>query len=300
MSDMTTAPQHAKAARRDHIWVLAVIAGFALYDVWESWTQVGNKSGYAHGTGWTLTVIVEAYAAYALFGWFNAPGRRSRRYAMWSALGVLALSLIGQGASSVAAHSMPPVWLAVFVKDLPVIVLALIALLVHLRRLDRDESATAERVRLETAQEAAAEAVAADERTVLRAELKAAASAQGDAEIALGEARQRETEALERADEVARKLAAALAKLSASKDRDRKPKNPHEDDLTTEARALTEMDNDPSLRGPRMGGELARRLGVSAATGRRLHAKLTAQEQQGEPLSEPSAEEQDERSGERA
>ena len=55
MSEMGTAPAHARPARRDHLWVLAVIAGFALFDVWESWTQVGNKSGFAHGTGWTLS-----------------------------------------------------------------------------------------------------------------------------------------------------------------------------------------------------------------------------------------------------
>lgn len=35
---------------------------------------------------------------------------------------------------------------------------------------------------------------------------------------------------------------------------------------------------DPSLREPRMGGELARRLGVSGATGRRLLARLAAGE----------------------
>jgi hypothetical protein len=45
--------------------------------------------------------------------------------------------------------------------------------------------------------------------------------------------------------------------------------------LTTEQRAANLLDADPGLRSPRMGGELARRLGVSPATGRRLHVKLT-------------------------
>src|SRR6185437_11266898 len=143
IDDMT--PAHAKQAHRDHLWVLAVIAGFALYDVWESWTQVGNKSGFAHGTGWTLTVIVEAAAGYFLFAWFSAPGKRSRRFAMCSAFAALALSLIGQGASSIAAKAQPPVWLAVFVKDLPVVVLALIAVLIHMRRLDREDAAQSAR-----------------------------------------------------------------------------------------------------------------------------------------------------------
>ena len=81
---------------------------FALYDMWGAWTKLGNKSGFAHGTGWTLTVIVEAYWGYALFAWLAAPGRRSRRFAMWSAFGVFVLSLIGQGASHLAAHASHP------------------------------------------------------------------------------------------------------------------------------------------------------------------------------------------------
>ena len=44
--------------------------------------------------------------------------------------------------------------------------------------------------------------------------------------------------------------------------------------LTLEQRALNLLAADPELRQPRMGGELARRLGVSPATGRRLRAKL--------------------------
>jgi predicted GIY-YIG superfamily endonuclease len=44
--------------------------------------------------------------------------------------------------------------------------------------------------------------------------------------------------------------------------------------LTLEERAARLLDEDPELREPRMGGEIARRLGVSPATGRRLRAKL--------------------------
>ncbi len=44
--------------------------------------------------------------------------------------------------------------------------------------------------------------------------------------------------------------------------------------LTTKEQAANLLDADPELRKPRMGGELARRLGVSPATGRRLHANL--------------------------
>lgn len=81
--------------------------------------------------------------------------------------------------------------------------------------------------------------------------------------------------------EIAQPVRPDRSPVSARKPRKTAQKSAQADDLTTEARALTLLDEDPSLRGPRMGGELARRLGVSAATGRRLHAKLTAQELNG-------------------
>lgn len=149
MTKHSNTERHAAPARRDHLWVLAVIAAFALYDVWGGWTQIGDKSGFAHGTGWTLTVIVEVYWGYALYAWLAAaPGRRSRRFAMWSAAGVFVLSLAGQASAHLAAHKMPPAGVVVFVSTLPVIVLALIAVLIHLRHIDRAEAA-------EVAQEAA-------------------------------------------------------------------------------------------------------------------------------------------------
>jgi hypothetical protein len=212
MEPMPNTPAHAKPSGYDHAWVLVVVAGFALYDVWESWTQVGNKSGYAHGTGWTLTVIVEAFAAYCLFAWFDAPGRRSRQFAMWSAFAVLGLSLIGQGSSTLAAHAMPPIWLAVFVKDLPVVVLALIALLVHVRRLDRAGAEEAGRERAEAQQRAASEGAAADERTALRADLEAARAELAGAHADLATARTELTRTAAKADAAERKLAAQKSK----------------------------------------------------------------------------------------
>ena len=61
-----------------------------------------------------------------------------------------------------------------------------------------------------------------------------------------------------------------------------------------------ELKADPELRKPRMGGELARRLGVSPATGRRLHARLAAEGAEGEPLGKRSPLQPDMRSGERS
>jgi hypothetical protein len=296
-------PAHAKPARQDHLWVLAVIAAFALFDVWGAWAQVGDKSGFAvghTGTGWTLTVIVEAAAGYFLFAWFSAPGRRSRRFAMCSAFAALALSLIGQGASSFAAKAQPPPWLAVFVKDLPVVVLALIAVLIHMRRLDREESAEAVRQDAKDAEIASLRAALGTaqeapraELEALRAELEAAVSARESAQAELAEA-------LTRAESLAKKLAAKSAQASAQKSRKAKRESAQAEDLTIEFRALDEFEKDPGLRKPRMGGELARRLGVSPATGRRLHSRLTAQDRPAESLTERSPGLPDERSGERS
>jgi hypothetical protein len=49
------------------------------------------------------------------------------------------------------------------------------------------------------------------------------------------------------------------------------------EDLTAELRALQMLDAHPELRQPKMGSELGRRLGLHPATGRRLHARLTAE-----------------------
>lgn len=50
------------------------------------------------------------------------------------------------------------------------------------------------------------------------------------------------------------------------------------EDLTAELRAMQMLDAHPELRAKGQGSELGRRLGVSPATGRRLHASLTSEE----------------------
>ena len=303
MDDMPTAPAHAKPepsrAPKDHLWVLVLIAGFALFDVWESWTQVGNKSGFTHGTGWTLTVIVEAGAGYMLFAWFGAPGPRSRKFAMRSAFALLVLSLIGQGSSVLAADAIPPLWLKVFVKCLPVIVLALIALLIEMRHRDRADAEEAERAERAADLKAQRTAAAADERTALRAELEAERAALQPLRDELETAQRDLAEALTRAETLTQKLAA----VSAQKKRVKAGTRSGESDPTNELRAVMELRANPKLMQPRMSGELARALGLSAATGRRLHGKLVADGALTQyaqsligPLSERSPEQSDERS----
>jgi hypothetical protein len=254
MTDMTTAPAHAKPARRDGLlWVVAVIAVFALADIWGSWTEVGDKSGFTHGTGWTLTVIVEVYGGCALYAWLaGAPGPRSRRFAMWSAVIVFVLSLVGQSSSHLTARSqVPPAAVVVFVSILPVIVLALIAVLIHLRHLDRVEAV-----------EVTAATAAAQELASLRADLEAQREAFSAAQSELAEAQQRAAESQAKADALTRKLAA-----SAGTKRGRKPpakrgpagpatKVPRNVDV--QAEALLILTAEPDITGEELGARVGR------------------------------------------
>jgi hypothetical protein len=335
-----TTPQHAKPATRDHLWVLAVIAAACGLEVCATWTGIGSRAGFPvirlpYGiakipTDFCLMVCMEAYAYYALSIWLTRPGRRSGPFAMWSGLGAMALSLVGQVAYHVTgATAIPPQWLIGFVSALPVIALFFGAILAHFVRTDREETAAAEREAAEASElarlsaevaawktawrqaGAAAESAAAEELTALREQLEAAQAerdaAKGARETlraeftgALEATRAELAEALTRAENFAQKLAAKSAQPKRSRTAQAGRKNAQADDITLEFRALDELQKDPRLRAPRMGAELGRRIGASPATGRRLHAKLTAQERPGGSLTERSADQSGERPGERS
>jgi hypothetical protein len=71
-------------------------------------------------------------------------------------------------------------------------------------------------------------------------------------------------------------------------------------DLTAELRAIQMLDAHPELRAKGHGADLGRRLGVSPAHGRRLHARLTSEERSDDALQERSPQGSDERAGERS
>lgn len=76
--------------------------------VWSGWVQLGQMTGFGLvrpfpglwdsfqiNTAITLPIGVEAYGAYALGTWLSSGTRtsaRTRRYAMWSAIGSLLLA----------------------------------------------------------------------------------------------------------------------------------------------------------------------------------------------------------------
>ena len=138
----TTSGAHARPVpKRDLLWVLVLIAACALLEVWGSWLVIGSETGFPRiggmTTGWILPVSTEAYWACAGYAWLASPaGPRSRRFAMWSALGMIVLSLAGQESDHLLAfahRTIPPVAVVMLVTALPLVALVLIAILIHLR-----------------------------------------------------------------------------------------------------------------------------------------------------------------------
>jgi hypothetical protein len=101
-------------------------------------------------TAITLPIGVEAYGAYAMGAWLS-PGvpDSARKFSKWSAIGSLALGMLGQVAYHLlsAAHAARAPWpVVVLVSSLPVVVLGLGAALSHLLRGEDGEPASAPKV----------------------------------------------------------------------------------------------------------------------------------------------------------
>lgn len=215
---------HAKP--KDHLWVLAVIAVAVLAEVWASWVGIGAMSGFPRieriPTDWVLAVAVEAYWGYALYAWLAAaPGPRSRAMAMWSCAVVFALSLVSQVSYhelTAPAHATAGKrFITGFASALPVIILALIAVLIHLRHTDRAEAADAERAQRAAEVEAQRAAAAADERTALRAELEDARAAVEPLRADLETAQRELARVTAKAGSLEQKLAALKPKRTRAK-----------------------------------------------------------------------------------
>ena len=130
-------------------WPLYLIASPAAVAVWSGWVGLGTLCGFGvvHplpgivnaftiNTAVTLPVGVEAYGAYALRAWLT-PGASdtARKFARWSAIGSLALGMLGQVIYHVlaAAHATRAPWpVVVLVSCLPVVTLGFGAALTHL------------------------------------------------------------------------------------------------------------------------------------------------------------------------
>jgi hypothetical protein len=265
---MTMDDMHAKP--KDHLWVLAVIAAAVLAEVWASWVGIGAMSGFPRidriPTDWVLAVAVEAYWGYALYAWLAAaPGPRSRAMAMWSCAVVFVLSLISQVSyhelTAPAGATTGRRFVIGFASALPVIILALIAVLVHLRHLDRAEAAQAEEVARKAEQRAVSEAAAGDERTSLRAELGAARAAVEPLMADLETARSELARVTAKAEAATAKLEAQRKRNSPAKRREISPRNRSRisratgvpDDVDARAEALSILAAEPEIKGADLG-----------------------------------------------
>jgi hypothetical protein len=131
-------------------WPLFLIAAPAAVAVWSGWVGLGGMCGFGlvqpfpgivswHlDTAITLPVGVEAYGAFALGAWLT-PGVpvRARTFARRSAVGALALGMLGQVVYHLlaAAHATRAPWpVVVLVSCLPVATLGFGAALTHLLR----------------------------------------------------------------------------------------------------------------------------------------------------------------------
>ena len=280
MTKHRTTERHAATPRQDHLWVLFVIAACVLAEVWASWVGIGSISGFPKighiPTDWVLAMAMEAYWGYALYAWLVAsPGPRSRSMAMWSCGVVFVLSLTGQVLyHEITAPAGTPIGKRIvigFVTSLPVIVLALIAVLIHMRHIDRAEMT-------EAAEEAALDTELADASAALR-------QAEADRDTARDEAAQA-TQAMavlqEQMAALEAKLEAALKGDTAKRQPPRRsaaPKPPartggetEEEKLGTEVAALAIIAEEPDISG----SELGRRLGTTPGYGRTLMRKLVS------------------------
>lgn len=205
MSDQGRHASGEAKTRKDHLWVLFVIAAACLAEVFPSWVGIGAISGFPKighiPTDWVLAVAMEAYWGYALYAWLVAsPGPRSRAMAMWSCAVVFVLSLTGQvlyHEITAPAGTTPGRRVVIgFVTSLPVIVLALIAVLIHMRHADRAEAAEME-------QEAADQTELAKVRAELGEVREMARAMRADRDASRAEA----AAAVAKAEALARKLA---------------------------------------------------------------------------------------------
>jgi hypothetical protein len=135
-------------ARRQ--WPLVLLALPAFVAIWGGWVGLGRMTGFGPiqllpgiwdelivNSAITLPIGVEAYAAFAMSVWLSGKTRsaRTRRFAMWSALGSLGLGMAGQVAyhlMSAAGITVAPWWITTFVACLPVVVLGCGAALLHM------------------------------------------------------------------------------------------------------------------------------------------------------------------------
>ena len=270
---MTDMSKHALP--RFRCWPLILIAAPAAVAVWSGWVGLGALCGFGviHplpgiwdslrlNTDITLPIGVESYGAYALFAWLaSGASEKTRAFARRSAIGALVLGCTGQVAYhllAAAGHTTrAPAVVVVLVACLPVVTLSFAAALVHLMHAD---AVAARQARLDKAEREAAKREAA---IVAPPRKPAAGSA-------------RKKTAAKRASapgtSTRNKPVTSAPEAAATSAPEAVPDEADADDLSTEARALKILAEDPDISGSKLGV----RLGKSDRYGRDLLNRLTA------------------------
>lgn len=151
-------------------WPLFVISLPALVTIWSGWVGIGEMAGFGPvkvlpgiseftiNTAITLPVGLETYAAYSMYAWLTAVGltNGTRRFAMWSAFGSLALGMAGQVSYHLlvvagVAKNAAPVAIVIGVSSIPVLVVGFGIGLAH--AMHKDHSARHAPEAPETAEE---------------------------------------------------------------------------------------------------------------------------------------------------
>jgi len=139
-------------------WPLLLIATPAAVAIWSGWVGLGGMAGFGEvqpfpgilplhiNTALTLPLGIESYAALALGAWLrDGTEGTARRFARTSAIGALALGMLGQISYHLLAarHAMrAPDIVVVLVACLPVVVLGCAVALLHLLRRADDQAGT--------------------------------------------------------------------------------------------------------------------------------------------------------------
>lgn len=149
--DTAVTAHKASESKTPARWPLFLMALPAAVATWSGWVGLGRMTGFGVvtplpgiaddfqiDTAITLPIGVETYAAYALGAWFSSAASISpgtRRFAKWSAIGSLALGMLGQVAYhllEISGQDKAPVVITTLVSCLPVLVLGMGAALGHM------------------------------------------------------------------------------------------------------------------------------------------------------------------------
>jgi hypothetical protein len=142
--------ESATSRKKRRKWPLLVMGAGASVTLWSGWVGLGKFTGFGEvhplpgiwdsfhlNTAITLPVGMEAYAAYGVGVWLDRDNpARARRFACWSSIAALMLGMVGQVAyHELVAHQQraAPGWLVAAVACLPVVVVAMAAILHHLQ-----------------------------------------------------------------------------------------------------------------------------------------------------------------------